>query len=390
MDTLRNFDVNMPTRIVFGAGRVSEIGTIASTYGKRALLVTYKDIRGLEQTIEKVDKYLTESGLSVIKYSEIEPDPPTEVINQGADVVKENDIDVLIGLGGGSAIDGAKAIGVVAVNGGDAYDYMACNPEFKKVSCAMPVLAIPTTSGTGSETTAVAVLTKRELKTKGSIVSPAIFVKVAIIDPELSATMPPSLTASTGIDALGHAMEAFISKKATPYVERLAPEAVRLIWANLPIAYEDGSNILARANMAWSSTLAGMMLAQSGVIAVHAVSQALGAHLHVPHGVGVALATPIFLEYNRNEAIERYVKLAEELGIGRDLKNKDDIADEFIKQVKGFLGKFNMPDNLKNRANEIDRAKLIENAMINAPLSMVNNPRLVTKDDMEKIIAKII
>jgi alcohol dehydrogenase class IV len=185
-------------------------------------------------------------------------------------------------------------------------------------------------------------------------------------------------------------MEAFISKKATPYVEILAPEAVRLIWANLPIAYEDGSNILARANMAWSSTLAGMMLAQSGVIAVHAVSQALGAHLHVPHGVGVALATPIFLEYNRNEAIERYVKLAEELGIGRDLKNKDDIADEFIKQVKGFLGKFNMPDNLKNRANEIDRAKLIENAMINAPLSMVNNPRLVTKDDMEKIIAKII
>lgn len=390
MDSIRSFDVNMPTRIVFGAGRISEIGSISSTYGKRALLITYKDITGLEQTIEKIEALLAESGLSVTKYSEVEPDPSTEIINQGADIVKKDCIDVLIGLGGGSAIDSAKAIGVVAINGGDAYDYMACNPDFKKVVSAMPVIGIPTTSGTGSETTAVAVLTKKSLTTKGSIVSPALFVKVAIIDPELSATMPPSLTASTGIDALGHAMEAFISKKATPYVERLAPEAVKLIWENLPIAYTDGKNMLARANMAWGSTLAGMMLAQSGVIGVHAVSQALGAHLRVPHGIGVALATPIFLEYNRNEASDRYIKLAKELGIDSGLESEDDIVDEFIKQVTGFLKKFNMPENLKDRADEVDRQKLVDNAMINAPLSLGNNPRPLTHDDMAKILSRII
>jgi len=390
VDSIRNFDVNMPTRIVFGAGRISEIGTISLNYGKRALLVTYKDIRGLEQTIEKVEDQLVKDGLSVTKYSEVVPDPPTEVINQGAEIVKKEGIDVLIGIGGGSAIDAAKAIGVVAVNGGDAYDYMACNPNAKKVTKAMPVIAFPTTSGTGSETTAVAVLTKLDLKTKGSIVSPAVFAKAAIVDPELSATMPPSLTASTGIDAFGHAMEAFISKKATPYVERLAPYAVKLIWENLPIAYKDGNNMLARANMAWGSTLAGMMLAQSGVIGVHAVSQALGAHLHVPHGLGVAIATPIFLEFNRADAVDRYVKLAEELGIGKGLKNKDEIADEFIIQIKAFLGKFNIPANLKDRVNEINRAELIENAMTNAPLSIGNNPRHLDKAEMEKIIAEII
>ncbi|MEK7396673.1 MAG: iron-containing alcohol dehydrogenase, partial [Candidatus Poribacteria bacterium] len=173
------------------------------------------------------------------------------------------------------------------------------------------------------------------------------------------------------------------------YVERLSPEAMKLIWENLPLAYADGSNMLARANMAWASTLGGMMLAQSGVIGVHAVSQALGAHLGVPHGVGVAIATPIFLEYNRQESSKKYIQLARELGIVDGLKD-DAIVDEFINQINGFLKKFNMPSDLKSRSNEVDRAKLIENAMFNAPLSLVNNPKTLTLEDMEKIIDKII
>jgi alcohol dehydrogenase len=390
VDSIRKFDVFMPTRIVFGVGRIAEVGTLAEQYGKRALLITYKDVHGMEEIIEKAADYLEKAGLSVARYSEVVPDPSTEIINRGADIVKKEGIDVLIGLGGGSAIDSAKAIGAVAVNGGDAWDYMACNPECKKFNCAMPVIAIPTTSGTGSETTAVAVLTRKEIKSKGSIVNPSLFTRIAIIDPELSSTMPPALTASTGIDAMGHAMEAFISKRSTPYVERLAPEAVKLIWENLPIAYADGGNMLARTNMAWGSTVAGMMLAQSGVIGVHAVSQALGAHLGVPHGVGVAIATPIFLEYNRSEATDRYVRLAKELGMVDGIDNNDEIVDIFIERVTNYLKKFNMPLDLKARSNEIDRPKLIENAMFNAPLSLVNNPRTLTTSDMEEIISKII
>lgn len=389
MDSVRNFDVFMPTRIIFGVGRVAEIGKITKTFGKKALLITYKDTSGMEDTIEKTSDLLKEEGISVIRYSEVLPDPPTEVINQGANIVRKEDIDVLIGLGGGSAIDSAKAIGVVAVNGGDAWDYMACNPECKKFESAMPVIAVPTTSGTGSETTAVAVLTRKQIKSKGSIVNPAIFAKVAIIDPELSSTMPPSLTASTGIDAFGHAMEAFLSKRSTPYVERLSPEAMKLIWNNLPLAYADGSNMLARANMAWASTLGGMMLAQSGVIGVHALSQALGAHLNIPHGIGVAIATPLFLEYNRHESSKKYIQLAKELGIGEGLKD-DDIVDEFIKQINDFLKKFGMPNDLKSYSHKINRQELIENAMFNAPLSLVNNPRELTIEDMAKMIDKII
>ncbi|MGB9595787.1 MAG: iron-containing alcohol dehydrogenase [Candidatus Poribacteria bacterium] len=389
MDSIRSFDVMMPTRIVFGVGRIAEVGKISRAFGKKALLITYKDAYGMEDTIEKVSDLLKGEGISVIEYSEVVPDPPTEIINQGAEIVKKESIDILIGLGGGSAIDSAKAIGAVAVNGGDAWDYMACNPEFKKFDSAMPVIAIPTTSGTGSETTAVAVLTRKQIKSKGSIVNPAIFAKVAIIDPELSVTMPPSLTASTGIDAFGHAMEAFISKRSTPYVERLSPEAMKLIWDNLPLAYADGNNLLARANMAWASTLGGMMLAQSGVIGVHALSQALGAHLNIPHGIGVAIATPLFLEYNRQASSKKYIQLANELGIGKGLKN-DEVVDEFIKQITNFLKKFNMPTDIKSYSDKINKRELIENAMFNAPLSLINNPQTVTFEDMEKIIDKII
>jgi len=390
VDAVESFDVLMPTRIAFGAGRLSEVGILASVHGKRAMLITYRDIRGLEDITERAINYLNEAGMSVTEYSEVEPDPPTEIINRGAEIARKNGIEVVIGLGGGSAIDTAKAIGVVAVNGGDAWDYMACNPACKKFSSAIPVIAIPTTAGTGSETTAVAVLTKKEITSKGSIVNPVIFPRTAIVDPELSRTMPSGLTASTGIDALGHAMESFISKRVTPYVARMAPEAIRLIWENLPVAFEDGDNLLARANMAWASTVAGMMLAQSGVIGVHAVAQALGAHLNIPHGIGVAVATPHFLEYNRSEASEKYVKIARELGIGAGMDRKDDIVDEFINQVKAFLRRFNMPENLKDRSCKVDKAKLLENSMFNAPLSLVNNPRRLTIKDMEEIFSRIL
>lgn len=390
MDAIRSFDIIMPTRIVFGKGRLNEIGKLSSLYGKHAMLVTYKDISDMENTIEKVIKYLKEIGISVIQYPEVVPDPPTEIINNGAEIALHNNIDLLIGFGGGSAIDTAKAIGVVASNGGDAWDYMACNPECKTFRSALPVIAIPTTSGTGSEVTAVAVLTSKVAKTKGSIVNPSIFPRVAIVDPELSSTMPPELTASTGLDAFGHAMEAYISLRATPFVERLAPEAMRLIWKYLPLAYEDGSNFLARANMAYASTLAGLMLAQSGVIGVHAVSQAFGAYLKIPHGVGVALATPVFLEYNRQEAGEKYIKIAEELGIIEESKNSDKMIDQFINKIKDFIGMFNISKSLQGVSKDIDLDELTKNAMSNAPLSLNNNPRKITFDDMKLILSEIL
>ncbi len=390
MDAIKSFDIIMPTRVVFGKGRLSELGKLSSLYGKRAMLVTYKDISGMEDTIERVSDFLKDMDISVLQYSEVVPDPPTEIINKGAEIASHNNVDLLIGFGGGSAIDTAKAIGVVVVNGGDAWDYMACNPDCKTFKNALPVIAIPTTSGTGSEVTAVAVLTSKFAKTKGSIVNPSIFPKIAIVDPELSLTMPPSLTASTGLDAFGHAMEAYISIRSTPFVERMAPEAMRLIWKYLPLAYEDGSNLLARANMAYASMLAGMMLAQSGVIGVHAVSQALGAYLKIPHGVGVAFATPIFLEYNRHEAGEKYIKLAEELGIVKEDKSKDDLIDCFIFNIKDFIGKFNISMNLQDISKDIDLDELTQNAMSNAPLSLNNNPRKITFEDMRLIVSEIL
>jgi len=390
MNSVESFNVFMPTRILFGAGRASEVGEEAALCGKRATIVTYKDVRGLEETIEKVTSYLKDAGLSVAIYSEVEPDPSVETINSGAEMVRDEKSDVMIGLGGGSAIDAAKAIAVVAVNGGDAWDYAACNPDRKEFSSSLPIIAVPTTSGTGSEVTPVAVITNRQMKSKGAIVSPANIPGVAIVDPELMSTMPPGLTAATGADALGHALEAFISVKATPFVACMSPEAIRLVWENLPVAYKDGGNMLARANMAWASTVAGMMLVQSGAIGNHSLAQALGAHLHVPHGLGVAIGTPHFLEYCRSEASDKYLLLAQKLGIGDGMYSEDAIIDEFIQQVRIFLKKLHIPMDLKDRSHEIDRDALVENAIFNAPAALANTPREVTHEDMAEIISKII
>jgi len=390
MNFVENFEVFMPTRILFGAGRASEVGTEAALCGKRATIVTYRDVRGMEETIEKITNYLKEAGLSVTIYPEVEPDPSVDTINRGAEMVRGEKSEVMIGLGGGSAIDAAKAIAVVAVNGGSAWDYVVCNPERKEFSSSLPIVAVPTTSGTGSEVTPVAVITNRDMKSKGAIVSPVNIPGVAIVDPEIMKTMPPGLTASTGLDAFGHALEAFISSKATPFVACMSPEAVKLIWDNLPLAYEDGGNMLARANMAWASTLAGIMLVQSGAIGNHSLAQALGAHLHIPHGLGVAIGTPYFLEYCRSEASEKYIQIARKLGIGAGMDSKDAIVNEFIRQIRIFLKKFHIPEDLKDRSHEIDRDALVENAIFNAPAALANTPREVTHADMAEIISKII
>ena len=208
MDSAKNFDVFMPTKILFGPGRAAELGDHAAQYGKRAMLVTYRDIRGLEETIEKAAGYLEDAGLSVTRYSEVEPDPPVEIINRGAEIARDSGAEVMVGLGGGSAIDASKAIAVVAMNGGDAWDYVACNPDKKEFSSSLPTVAVPTTAGTGSEVTPVAVLTNKKIKSKGSIVAPPNIPKIAMVDPELMRSMPPGLTASTGVDALGHAQAA--------------------------------------------------------------------------------------------------------------------------------------------------------------------------------------
>jgi alcohol dehydrogenase class IV len=390
MNSVETFDVVMPTRILFGPGRVSELGEEAALHGKRAMVVTYRDMRGLEETVENVTGYLEDAGLSITKYSEVEPDPPVEIINRGAEICRENGIEVMIGLGGGSAMDAAKAIGLVAVNGGDAWDYAACNPDRKEFSSSLPIVAVPTTSGTGSEVTPVAVLTNKQIKSKGAIVGPPIIPKVAIVDPELTKSMPPGLTAYTGADALGHALEAFISARCTPFVAYMSPEAIKLVWENLPVAFEDGGNMLARANMAWASTMAGITLLQSGATGAHSLAQALGAHLHVPHGLGVAIATAPFLEHSRSEASEKYLQMARKLGVGEGMDREDDIIDELIIQVKAFLKKLHIPEDLKDRSHEIDRAELVENAMFNAAGALANTPREVTDKDMEEIISKIL
>jgi alcohol dehydrogenase class IV len=222
-----------------------------------------------------------------------------------------------------------------------------------------------------------------EIRSKGAIVAQSNIPRIAIVDPELMRTMPPKLTASTGADAFGHALEAFVSRKSTPFVDIIAPKAIKLIWESLPIAYKDGNNMLARANMAWASTLAGVALVQAGTIGNHSLAHALGAHLHIPHGIGVAMGTPYFIEHTRVAAKDKYLRIARELGISEDM-------DELINEITCFLKELNLPMDLKDRSHEMDRRALLENAMFNAPAALANTPRDVTREDMDRIISKLV
>lgn len=221
------FDYFQPTEIIFGKVRVMEIGSIAKKYGSTCLLVTMPEFDAISPLYEKVKKSLTDAGMNVAHFDGVIPNPTTDVITLGANMAKQFKAEVVIGLGGGSSMDTAKAIAVEATHEGTAWDYLFYKKPPTKNT--LPIICISTTSGTGSQTTPCAVMTKSENKDKSAIWHANIFARVAIIDPELTLTLPKSITAMTGFDAFTHNFEAFISANSNPYVECLAYDDIREI-----------------------------------------------------------------------------------------------------------------------------------------------------------------
>lgn len=303
----------MPTRIRFGVGRVEELGEIALEVGDRALLVTTAGV----PHVERVEALLRDAGVDVVVFDEAEPNPSVESVDRAGEVARGNDCAMTIGLGGGSAIDTAKGAAVAATNAGSVWEYsLEYEGGTREIERApLPIVAVPTTAGTGSEVNFVAVLSNHETGQKGPLRSDAIRPAYAVIDPELTATMPASVTASTGFDALTHAFERYFGGRWHPFVDMMTESTIATVIEQLPRAIERPDDMEARARMSWAATQGALcVLAPMGESGLHIFGLAVSAVIDAAHGRALAAVMPPVLADLAEGYPERAAGLAGMLG----------------------------------------------------------------------------
>ena len=347
MDFLRAYQIRFPRGITFGLGTSERVGEIAKTYGVNKALIVTDRVLGPGGIIEKISQALSRAGLQSVVYDGVVTEPTTEQVQEGLGVFKKQGCDFLIGLGGGSCLDAAKAIAVLATSGGRLQDYEGRGKVKKNKA---PLIAIPTTAGTGSEVSWSFVITDSERKVKFIAHSPQIIPEEAIEDPLLTLSMPPSITASTGMDALTHAIEGFISLREAnvgygvpPLIHYLALPAIELISHNLRQAWANGKDINARSNMLLGQLLAGLTFANTGTTLAHGMARPLGAYFHVPHGLANAIVLPRVMEYTWLAVPEKFSQIAR--AMGEDLTNLSPVqaAQKAIEAVQKLCVDIQVP-----------------------------------------------
>lgn len=381
---MKPFNYFQPTEIRFGRGRLRQLGKAAARFGQRALLVTVPPTDGLEPVIAKAKAALESAGLAVSHFASVVPNPTTDSIAAGAALARGHQAEVIVGLGGGSSMDTAKAIAVEATHEGTCWDYLFDKAE--PTDKTLPVIAVTTTSGTGSHVTQVAVATNPQYRAKSYLCHPSLFPKLAIVDPELVLTAPRQVTAMTGWDTFTHAFEAFVHKNCSPYVGLMAVEALGLVAANLPPLLEDLGNLELRTAMAWADTLAGLCIANAGVTLPHSIGMAIsGRWPHVAHGDSLAVVYPAFTRYTRAAAIPQFAAVGRilnpELGNAAD----EDAATQCCVEIDLLLQRIGLwidLDSLGVPAADFDT--LAEQSMTLPDYR--NNPRVATRDEIRAVL----
>lgn len=339
---MKAFDYFQPTEIRFGRGRVAEIGQVVARFGKRCLIVTVPPFPEIEPVFDKVKDVLVEKGVEVAHFDEVVPNPTTDIVTHGAEVAGAHDADVVLGLGGGSSMDSAKAIAVEATHEGTSWDYLYFR-DTQPTEKTLPVITITTTSGTGSHVTQVAVVTNPKEKNKSAIYNPRVYPKVSIVDPELMRTVPEHITASTGFDVFAHAFESFINPSGSAYTDLMALEAIRLVAEYLPSAVENGRDLEARTRMAWADTLAGLCIANSGVTLPHGIGMAVsGLYPHVMHGEALAVVYPAIMRFSHLHAPKKFAVVGRLFDDRLNRVDDSQAAEKFCDVLEGFLERIGM------------------------------------------------
>ncbi len=380
------YAVQLPKRVVFGVGIEEKIGAEAKGLGaKKALVVTDAVIEkiGLHEKIEKPLKEVAEVDI----LDKIEPEPTLAAAETVAEAARAAKCDLIVGVGGGSVMDMAKVASAAASNPEQGVSaFLGAN---KIANPSVPKILVPTTAGTGAEATPFALVIVEEKKK--AIASPYNLADVVLIDPTFTATMPPKVTASTGMDALSHAIEAFLSTGSNPLTDSFALEAIRLIADNLEEAFSHGDNLDARLKMSLAALLAGMAFGNAGVIAGHAAAHTFGAKYKIPHGVSAALALPYMMEYNavENGVKEKLAKVAREMGEDISGMTGEEAASKAVACVKKMLEKLDLPTRLADLDVPKDDLSGLADAMSKEKGYLARNPRKIEYEDAVKMFERM-
>jgi alcohol dehydrogenase class IV len=328
---------------------------------------------------------LIRCGLEVAHFDKVIPNPTTDVVSKGAELAMAHKADIVLGLGGGSSMDTAKAIAVEATHEGTAWDYLFFR-DTQPTEKTLPVITVTTTSGTGSHVTQVAVITNPAEKNKSAIYNSIVYPKVSIVDPELMLTVPKDITASTGFDVFAHAFESYINPNGSVYTDLMALEAIRLVAEYLPSAAENVSDVKAREQMAWADTLAGLCIANSGVTLPHGIGMAIGGmYPHVKHGEALAVVYPAIMRFSYQHAPEKFAAVGrlfdDRLNQMDDRKATErtcEVIEEFIKNI----GMRMCLEDLKIPENEL---KTLAEASLVLP-DYKSHPRVASLDEVFELL----
>ncbi|SME89181.1 iron-containing alcohol dehydrogenase [Desulfovibrio gilichinskyi] len=392
-----NFQFFIPTRLIFGPGKLAELGTTPNLpKGNKALIVIGESGAMITNGyLDKVQAALGRQNIATIVFDNISPNPKSDQIDEAAKFAREKNIDFIVALGGGSTIDAAKAIALLTANVGKCWDFIQAGSGggITAENPSIPLIAIPTTAGTGTEADPWAVISKSGGTEKISLGNDSTFPYMSIVDPELMLSVPPRTTAYTGIDAFFHAVETFVSTEHQPMSDMLALESVHLITNYLPMAIEQGDNIEARTVMAWASTAAGMCETLSRCISQHSLEHALSAmYPDLPHGLGLAkLSLPYFKRLVPGSP-DRFEDLAMAMGYDTSEFDENQRASVFLEGLRVLLDRTGLAEeSLKTYgAKEEDVPKLVEIAMTTMGKLFAFTPTEMDQDDLECIMSEAI
>lgn len=378
---------SIPSTIITGIGASEHVGEQAQRLrATKALIVTDPGIVKIGYA-DQVVKQLNLFGVDASLYADVTPDPTLQNVNNGLKRYRTDGCDLIVSIGGGSAIDCGKAIAVKLTNDGELADYMGVN---KIPNPGAPLIAIPTTAGTGSEVTKVTVITDTDSNVKMMLSSPCLLAQVALVDPLLSLTTPPHLTSAVGVDALTHAIEAYISKRAQPITDALALEAIRMITGSIRQAWADGDNIEARTEMMIGASIAGMAFSNSSVALVHGMSRPIGAYFHIHHGLSNAVLLLDVMEYSLVGSPVRFAHIARAMGESIEGLSVMRQADCAVDVVERLINDIQMP-RLGEIGIDRDKFEAVVEQMASDAIasgSPANNPRQATQEEIVALYRK--
>ena len=379
------FNYHLPTKIIFGQPFHETLPIeLAALDASSVLLVADPGIAQLG-LISQLKDSLIKEGLAVSTFTSVTSNPTSDEVEAGASIARKFGVDTVVALGGGSPIDIAKGIALVLANGGAYADYQWGGKEI--IHRSRPLIAIPTTAGTGSEVSKVAVVSDPANPFKKGVLSPLMFPHVAIVDPELTRTLPAQLTAATGMDAFIHALEAFIGRRANPFTDQLALSAMGTAWAHLPLAFADGENMASREQMMLAALLGGVAMDHAGLGLIHALSGPLTTHLHLHHGLANALLLPAVIRFNM-PAIPpaRRGRLNELFGVGVDAGE-----ESLVVALTQFVDDLGLPTSLSQLNIPLDNIDWVVIAEETTRMVLIgNNPRPASQEDCRLIVEEII